>query len=300
MANIDCNACEELRQTDPSLLVNGFTDNNCASLKNDTGLVAGSGHDDCNDLDNMNDCLVGNMAAEVETYDVCDWKTFMKRFIPNVWTVIKAIICAICGTWTNIHNLWKKINELCEMMDYQTAPPVYLYGSLVNNTSSPNYGGTIATKDGKAIFIKIAEPVPEAYENNVGVGLHYGKRQSSRCSDGACVLLEWLSPHFYGMRVNPDVELAWMDELWSVDKATVLGWGMTQTTWDKLAIVPISWASDYTALATAFIGIRLSIENDRLVMRYYGEIGASSHAELSGKRIDNPRDGAESVFKSSC
>lgn len=117
MANYNCEACEDLRQTDPNLIVNGFGDEECASLQNDTGLVPSSGHNDCEDLNNLNDCLVGNMETEVEAYDVCDWKTFMKKFIPNVWTTIKGIICAICGIWTNIHNLWDKIAEILKQID---------------------------------------------------------------------------------------------------------------------------------------------------------------------------------------
>ena len=74
MANVNCEACEAIRQTDPNLIVNGFTDTECASLKNDTGLSASSGNNDCTDLDNLNDCLVGNGATEVEASDVCDWK----------------------------------------------------------------------------------------------------------------------------------------------------------------------------------------------------------------------------------
>lgn len=117
MANVNCQACEELRQEVPSLICDGFNNNMCTSLKNDTGLSASSGHNDCTDLNNLNDCLVGNMGAEVDTYEVCDWKTFMKKFIPNLWTTLKAIICAVCGIWTNIHSLWTKINSIDDIVD---------------------------------------------------------------------------------------------------------------------------------------------------------------------------------------
>ena len=83
MANVSCSACEDLRQTDPNLIVNGFGDDECVSLQNNTGLVATSGHEDFEDLNNMNDCFVGNMATEIEAYDVCNWKDFMKKFIPK-------------------------------------------------------------------------------------------------------------------------------------------------------------------------------------------------------------------------
>ena len=50
MANVNCEACEEIRQVDPNLIVNGFGDTECASLKNNTGLSPSSGNDDCTDL----------------------------------------------------------------------------------------------------------------------------------------------------------------------------------------------------------------------------------------------------------
>lgn len=117
MAKLNCSACEELRQTDPNLIVNGLGDTEVASLKNDTGLVASSGNNDCTDLNNLNDCLVGGMETEVNAYDVCDWKAFMKRYIPNTWTVGKALISAICGIWANIHSLWTLSNRIDCLVD---------------------------------------------------------------------------------------------------------------------------------------------------------------------------------------
>lgn len=110
MANISCSACEDLRQADANLVINGFSDTECASLKNNTGLSPSSGNDDCTDLNNLNDCLVGNMENEVDSYNNCDWKEFAKKFIPNVWTTLKGIICAICGLWTNVACLNKKVS----------------------------------------------------------------------------------------------------------------------------------------------------------------------------------------------
>lgn len=133
MANtISCEACEEIRQNDPSFVVNGLGDTECASLQNNTGLNPSSGNDDCEDLNNLNDCLVGNMAAEVDAYDVCDWKTFMKKFIPNVWTTLKAIICAICG-------LWKKVD--CNTDSINNFDNKYVFSNnveLLNGCTSAN------------------------------------------------------------------------------------------------------------------------------------------------------------------
>lgn len=114
----NCKACDDLRQYAPEFVLNGVTDTVCASLKNNTGLNPSNSRDDCTDLDAANDCLIGNMEEEVDAYDVCDWKAFMKEFIPNVWTVIKAIICSICGLWTAMKNWQKLLDELACKVNY--------------------------------------------------------------------------------------------------------------------------------------------------------------------------------------
>lgn len=95
MANYQCDACEELRQRDPNLIINGFTDEHCENIADAKGLNGNSNN--CDDVHLMNDCFIGNMEKEVNAYEPCDWKTFMRRFIPNVWATIKAIICWLCG-----------------------------------------------------------------------------------------------------------------------------------------------------------------------------------------------------------
>lgn len=112
MATINCEACEALRQEVPSLIVNGFDDDMYTSLENNTGLSPSSGNDDCTDLHNLNDCLVGNLETEVDAYDVCDWKEFTKMLISNVWTTLKAMICAICGLWTKVTCTWNALSKL--------------------------------------------------------------------------------------------------------------------------------------------------------------------------------------------
>lgn len=132
MANYSCSACEDLRETSTNFVVNGLTDTECTSLQNNTGINPSSGNDDCTDLNNINDCLIGNMAEEVETYDVCDWKTFMRKFIPNLWTVLKGIICAICGLWTKVDCNTDSINSFDNI--YQFADSV----TLLNGCTSAN------------------------------------------------------------------------------------------------------------------------------------------------------------------
>lgn len=106
MADIDyCEACESLKQIDPNLVANGITDTECANLAEDKGLSGTN--TDCEDLNTMNDCLIGGMDEELELHDVCNWKDYMHKLVPNHWTMTKGIVCAICGIWEQIHELWR-------------------------------------------------------------------------------------------------------------------------------------------------------------------------------------------------
>lgn len=114
MATVDCNACGNLRENAPDFVQNGVTDTICTSLKNNTGLNPNLTvlHNNCEDLDDANDCLVGMMDEQVEAYDVCDWKEFMHKFIPNLHAVIKAEICSMCGEWAKIERHECEIKNL--------------------------------------------------------------------------------------------------------------------------------------------------------------------------------------------
>ena len=123
-----CDACEAIRETSSTFTVNGLTENMCTSLKNNTGLSTSDNHNDCKDLNNLNDCLIGNMEKEVSAYAICDWKSFMKNFIPNLWTMLKAMICAICGLWDkvesmNFDEIWCWLHHLAEPQATETLAP---------------------------------------------------------------------------------------------------------------------------------------------------------------------------------
>lgn len=136
MANYNCSACDDLRNDAPNFVVNGLTDTEIASLKNNTGLNPSNNNKDCEDLNNMNDCLIGNMEEEVELYDVCDWKTYMTQFVPNIWTMFAGIIAAICGIWTNISNLWKMANRIDCLVDYMMKGADFEFGEYTQTGNS--------------------------------------------------------------------------------------------------------------------------------------------------------------------
>ena len=164
---INCSACNDLRETAPEFVQNGVTDTVCTSLKNDTGFNPSNDRTDCDDLNDANDCLIGNMEDEIEAYDICDWKTFMKTLIPNIYNVIKAIICAICGLWCNFHALISALQNTASFTPTQK----YLRSSDAGSASywhDCTTGGTIEFDTGE-----INSQYPNGEHNTVNHGTFY-------------------------------------------------------------------------------------------------------------------------------
>lgn len=132
MADKNCAACNDLKEYAPNFVVNGITDKECKSLQNDTGLNPNLKvlHNDCEDLNDLNDCLIGSHGDKIDAYDVCEWKEYEVEQNKNLWNMFKALICAICGIWKNIHDLWNKIKELENILikdGYITVTKIYSY-----------------------------------------------------------------------------------------------------------------------------------------------------------------------------
>lgn len=104
MAVVNCDACNDLRTDAPDFVANGVTSAVCESLHENTGFNPNLTvlHEDEEDLHLANDCLIGNMTGEIEAYDTCDWKEFMKKLLPNLYETLKAIICSIGGLWNKL------------------------------------------------------------------------------------------------------------------------------------------------------------------------------------------------------
>lgn len=131
----NCKSCDDLRQNAPNVLANGVDDTACTSLKNDTGFNPASSTNSCDDLEDANDCLIGSLEDEIEAYDVCDWKEFMKKLIPNLYIVLKGIICTICGLWAYAHHL-------CSIIKRATFVGIMtLYTTQSDNESTGNGDG---------------------------------------------------------------------------------------------------------------------------------------------------------------
>lgn len=114
MSDINCAACDDLRNHAPTFVNEGVTDEICASLQNNTGLNPNAIviHRNDEDLHNANDCLIARMYNEVVKVEVCDWKEFMQKFIPNLYELQKALICDSTGIWLKIDDLYIKIGDI--------------------------------------------------------------------------------------------------------------------------------------------------------------------------------------------
>lgn len=110
---MNCDACSNLRENAPGFIQNGVTDEICESLQDNTGFNPNLSpiHEDAEDLHDANDCLIGMMPNEVDAYDSCDWKEFMKKFINNDYNVQKGIICALAGLWKRVDLLMEAMSE---------------------------------------------------------------------------------------------------------------------------------------------------------------------------------------------
>lgn len=134
MAN-NCAACDELREHAADFVTNGVTDKVAESLESNNGLNIDEESTNCEDLNNANDCLIERMAEEVSSYADCDWKDFMRNFIPNLHQLLKAMITSECGLWENSGDSCENITTLLGMMS--TTPQAH---EMTTNTDIVTWG----------------------------------------------------------------------------------------------------------------------------------------------------------------
>lgn len=203
MSVINCDSCANLREYAPSFVQNGTTDVIAASLKNNTGLnpALTVTHDNCDDLNDANDCLIGRMADEVEAYDVCDWKEFMGKFLPNQYELMKAIIANDCGMWSHIYGA-------CQLAKQLLNPTLVWQGVwspdyLALHPEAKNFGHLVLSEGSPVVF-------PSEWDGTergkIGYspcfGLYIGVSNVTDCETGAKrTLLRW-APLMYQYFTN--------------------------------------------------------------------------------------------------
>lgn len=112
-----CEACNTLNEDAFSFTQNGVTTSIANRLKDDKGFSSKASVDtDCEALNFANDCLIGGEIDELEKYDACDIKTWLKQSWTNLWRLLKAMIASICGLWTKIHCILSGLKKLLEQL----------------------------------------------------------------------------------------------------------------------------------------------------------------------------------------
>lgn len=284
MSQQSCSACNDLREYAPEFVVNGVTDNVCDNLNENKGLSDVEDHDDCSDLHDVNDCLIGNMQDEVEGFDVCEWKEFMHQYIPNNYETLKAMICSMCG-------LWSSVEDLCKLIGSIAQPSFQKVGSLPKSFDVGSRCGTIPTKNGRPIMIVEPYTGPTGgvqeynYKRWLNVGIQYASTTINSCGGGGCKRYEWFFPDFYNYEMSKDVARG--DVLWYVDKASLqAACGFSDSLWQLYTESSWTWTEVRMANGkTAAIHMSVNpngMGNDILGLRF---LGTSYPDELPGVDI---------------
>lgn len=105
MAEKYCVPCNKLKNESSEFFTNGVTDSVCQSLRQDKGFNPLSGHNDCEDLSDANNCTILSLIEQLPAYDVCEWKEFMEQYLANQYNMNEAFICVLCGILAKIKNI---------------------------------------------------------------------------------------------------------------------------------------------------------------------------------------------------
>jgi len=302
MSQIDCSACSELQQLTPEFAQNGVTNRVSASLKNNTGFNPSNTRDNCEDLNDANDCLVGRMDGELEQYEMCDWKEYMHKLVPNQYEMIKAMIASDCGQWTNISDLESRLAEMCKQLDSMMTPPAIRYGVYPLNTSFERYIGVIAEKNGAPLLT----PVPNSelhpqFHNTQMFGIRYGSMQTVRCQDGACRNFEWIAPAVYQMRISDDAEID--DILFYVDKATAQSvMGISDQLWEAYTISSFTWPNYIVGSTHKNLWLQITVDETRMGTDYMTVVlrGTSYPNEKPGYSTISEAVNPERLYRFAC
>lgn len=108
---------EKIRNGDEDFCFIEITDQICKNLQNDEGIHPSATHSntDCEDLTALNDLASAKLHNALMTLNMCDvdeYKCWLDSQVSWQWNVDKALICAICGLWKNIHDLWADLDKI--------------------------------------------------------------------------------------------------------------------------------------------------------------------------------------------
>lgn len=233
MSSKNCSACNDLREYAPSFVLNGTTDAVCNNLGDNKGLSAAKNHTDCDDLHDVNDCLIGNMDDELDGFEVCEWQEFMHQLIPNMYETYKAMICSDCGQWDEIDDIRE---ALCKL----TQQPM----KELHMTQTAKVGDN---------------PVQTIRDHWIGIAYYYSPNM---CGSGQTV---YYSPYWYGKTYN---NVSNGDVVATIPRSqaeAVLGQTVVDAIEEKTVTFQSGAIGDYKILFH-----RLEVNNNQLQILYVG------------------------------
>lgn len=107
-----CAACDALDKTNADFTENGVSAQICQNFHDNVGLNQSDSSKNCTDFHNVNDCLIGGLLDEVDSYNACDLDGLMKKLMTNMMALNDLLICSDCGQWDQIEALWAEINRI--------------------------------------------------------------------------------------------------------------------------------------------------------------------------------------------
>lgn len=111
-----CKTCKDLQVYSPDFVLKGVTDQMCENLKANTGLM-NKGRENCTDLHNANDCLIGGIAEKAISYNSCNPNKMIEDLAKNTMHVIDMLICSDCGQWNEIKKIWDEIQKIWDAIE---------------------------------------------------------------------------------------------------------------------------------------------------------------------------------------
>ena len=292
MSEINCDACSNLRDSAANFINNGVTDKVAASLADNTGFNPDLEvlHENCEDLNDANDCLIGMLQREIDSYDVCDWKDFMGAYLGNNYEVLKAIIASDCGQWSNIEELLEKTSTLCSLTGALVAPPVTWYGKYPNAPAGHDLGVRNTS---------YSEFVSGRTEQFQGIGIRYGRLDVASCENTARTkVYEWIEPDIYYVDLKSGVTDG--NVLWYCSKSVAQSLlNISDYLWERLRTDPFTWHEfiiwedpNNNPSAGKTIGLELKVNPGSMGNNYVGIVfrGTSYPVEhtLSAKTRPGP------------
>jgi len=110
-----CEACDRLDEAD-NLFINGMSAEECAALFNNRGLDINTAGSNCEALQDLVDCLIGQHKKTLDITNFCDIKDWLEQLMANIWNVKSALVCDSCGQWNQIRLLWIQVREIWQQM----------------------------------------------------------------------------------------------------------------------------------------------------------------------------------------